>query len=168
MDKKDSDHTFHNAEILRSKVDKIKTAMLTTFTANDGFYSRPMGTAEVDAEGNIWFYTNEFWDKAKEISEDNKVSIIYADKDNNTYLSIKGEAYLVDDWARMERLWNPFVNSFFPLGLDDPKITMLKVETSELEYWESSSSKIILLFNILKANILGEEYIEGEHRKLIL
>jgi general stress protein 26 len=168
MDMKDSEYASHNAGILRSKVEKIKTAMLTTFTFDGGFYSRPMGTAEVDADGNIWFYTNEFSDKVEGISVDNMVSLTYSDKDNNTYLSIKGKACLVDDWTKMEELWNPFVNTFFPQGLDDPKITLLKVETTELEYWESSSSKIVVLFNIIKANLLGEEYIEGEHRKLAL
>jgi general stress protein 26 len=138
-----------HVHFLKGKVDNIRTAMLTTFTTAKGFHARPMGTADIDADGNIWFFTNEYSAKAKEISMDNKVGVTYADAGTNTYLSIKGRAILVDD-------------------RDDPKLILLKVETTDLEYWDSNSSKIVVLFNMLKANLLGKQYDEGEHGKVKL
>jgi general stress protein 26 len=41
----------------RDKVNEVRTAMLTTYDSEKGFHSRPMGTADVDEEGNIWFFT---------------------------------------------------------------------------------------------------------------
>ena len=157
-----------NVAFLKTKADKIPTAMLTTYTANKGFHSRPMGTAEIDAQGNIWFFTNELSAKVNETSIDDKVSVTYADSALHTYLSIKGKAMLVDDKAKMKTLWNPFIHAFFPKGLDDPNLTLLKIETTELEYWESSTSKIVLFFNILKSNLLGEVFDEGQHGTLKL
>jgi len=157
-----------HVQFLKQKVDNIRTAMLTTFTQAKGFHCRPMGTADVDANGDIWFFTNEYSSKAKEVSIDNKVNITYADSGTNTYLSIKGKAQLIDDKEKMKALWNPFVSAFFPDGIDDPKLILLKVETSDMEYWDSSSSKIVVLFNMLKANLLGKQYDEGEHGKLKL
>lgn len=157
-----------HVHFLKGKVDNIRTAMLTTFTTIKGFHARPMGTADIDADGNIWFFTNEYSAKAKEISVDNKVGVTYADSGTNTYLSIKGTAVLVDDREKMKTLWNPFISAFFPDGINDPKLILLKVETTDLEYWDSSSSKIVVLFNMLKANLLGKQYDEGEHGKVKL
>jgi general stress protein 26 len=157
-----------NIHFLKEKANNIRTAMLTTFTAAHGFHSRPMGTADIDEHGDIWFFTNEYSPKAKEISADNKVSLTYADSGTSTYLSIKGKASLIDDKDKMKALWNPFIQAFFPDGINDPKLILLKVETTDMEYWDSSSSKIVVLFNMLKANLLGKQYDEGEHGKLKL
>jgi len=157
-----------HVHFLKQRVDNIRTAMLTTFTPSKGFHCRPMGTAEIDTNGDLWFFTNEYSAKAKEISADNKVNVTYSDSGTNTYLSIKGHAHLVDDKEKMRALWNPYIQAFFPDGLGDPKLILLKVETSDMEYWDSSSSKIVVLFNMLKANLLGKQYDEGEHGKLKL
>jgi hypothetical protein len=45
---------------------------------------------------------------------------------------------------------------------------LLKVVTSDLEYWDNSTSKIVVLFNMLKNNLLGKQYDEAEHGKLKL
>ena len=157
-----------HVHFLQQKVDNIRTAMLTTFAPSKGFHCRPMGTAEIDANGDIWFFTNEYSAKAEEISVDNKVNVTYSDSGTNTYLSIKGMALLIDDKEKMKQLWNPFIQAFFPDGLNDPKLILLKVETSDMEYWDSNSSKIVVLFNMLKANLLGKQYDEGEHGKVKL
>ncbi len=168
MDFRDNASHRDNVKVLCNKVKIIKTAMLTTYTETKGFHSRPMGTAEVDTDGNIWFFTNEFSAKTKEISIDDKVSVTYEDNTSRTYLSIKGKAMLIDDKEKMKKLWNPFIKTFFPKGIDDPKLTLLKVVTSDLEYWETSSSKIVILFNMLKTNVLGEPFDEGVHGKIAL
>ncbi len=157
-----------HVHFLKQRVDNIRTAMLTTFTKARGFHCRPMGTAEIDENGDIWFFTNEYSAKAKEISADNKVNVTYADSGTITYLSIKGRAHLIDDKEKMKALWSPYIQAFFPDGLGDPKLILLKVETSDMEYWDSSTSKIVVLFNMLKANLLGKQYDEGEHGKIKL
>lgn len=153
---------------LQDKVNEVKTAMLTTYNAEKGFSSRPMGTADIDNEGNIWFFTNEYSPKASEISVENTVSLTYSDVKDHTYLSIVAEASLVDDKAKMKELWNPFIEAFFPQGIDDPKLTLLKVVPTDAEYWDSSSSSMVVLFNMLKARLTGKQYDEGKHGKIDL
>ncbi|GGH05387.1 pyridoxamine 5'-phosphate oxidase family protein [Mucilaginibacter phyllosphaerae] len=152
----------------KDKVNEVKTAMLTTYTPEKGFHSRPMGTADVDNEGNIWFFTNEYSPKASEISVENTVSLTYSDVKNHTYLSVVAEAELVDDKAKMKELWNPFIQAFFPEGVDDPKLILLKVKPTDAEYWDSSSSSMVVLFNMLKAVVGGKQYDEGKHGKIDL
>src|SRR6478609_5472011 len=108
-------------QYLQDKIKEVRTAMLTTYSEEKGFHSRPMGTADVDSEGNIWFFTNEFSPKVSEISVENTVSLTYSDPKDHTYLSIVAEAAIVDDKEKMKELWNPFIKAFFPKGLDDPK-----------------------------------------------
>ena len=153
---------------LQGKVKEVRTAMLTTYNTEKGFSSRPMGTADIDEEGNIWFFTNEYSPKVSEISVENTVSLTYSDPKDHTYLSIVAEASLVDDKAKMKELWNPFVEAFFPKGLDDPKLTLLKVEPTDAEYWDSNSSSMVVLFNMFKAVVTGKQYDEGKHGKIDL
>ena len=152
---------------LKEKVEHIRTAMLTTYT-KDGFHSRPMGTAQIDNDENIWFFTNEYSGKAKEISTENAVSVTYTDVHHHTYISILGNAELVEDKDKMKELWNPFVKAFFPKGLEDPQLVLLKVAMTDAEYWDSSSSSIVVLFNMLKAAVTSTEYDEGHHGKIDL
>jgi general stress protein 26 len=146
---------------LQDKIKEVKTAMLTTYNPEKGFHSRPMGTADV-----IWFFTNEYSPKASEISVENTVSLTYSDPNNHTYLSIVAEASIVDDRAKMKELWNPFIKAFFPEGVDDPKLTLLKVKPTDAEYWDSSSSSMVVLFNMFKAVVTGKQYDEGKHGKI--
>lgn len=164
-----SEHpTTESLKYFRNEINEVKTAMLTTYTPDKGFSSRPMGTADVDEEGNIWFFTNEYSEKASEISVENTVSLTYSDPKNHTYLSIMGEAEFVHDMAKMEQLWNPFVKAFFPEGLDDPKLTLLKITPTDAEYWDSNSSSMVVLFNMLKAVVTGKRYDEGKYGKIAL
>jgi len=164
-----SDHfKTESLKYFRDKINEVKTAMLTTYAAGKGFNSRPMGTADVDEDGNIWFFTNEHSPKASEISVENTVSLTYSDPKNHTYLSIIAEASLVDDKAKMKELWNPFVKAFFPDGLDDPKLTLLKIEPTDAEYWDANSSSMVVLFNMLKAAVTGKKLDEGKHGKIDL
>lgn len=153
---------------LQDKINEVRTAMLTTYNPEKGFSSRPMGTAEVDAEGNVWFFTNEFSAKVSEISVENTVSLTYSDTKNHTYLSIMGEAEIVEDKNKMKELWNPFIKAFFPEGLDDPKLALIKISPTDAEYWDSSSSSMVVLFNMLKAAVTGKRYDEGNHGKIDL
>ncbi|MDB5128272.1 pyridoxamine 5'-phosphate oxidase family protein, partial [Mucilaginibacter sp.] len=92
----------------------------------------------------------------------------YSDIKNHTYLSIVAEAALVNDKAKMKELWNPFVEAFFPEGLNDPKLTLLKVTPTDAEYWDSKTSSMVVLINMLKATFAGKQYDEGQHGKIAI
>lgn len=155
-------------KFLKDKIEDVRIAMLVTVNANHEIHSRPMGTADVDEEGNIWFFTNEYSSKVDEVSHENKVVVTYSNPGNNTYLSIKGTASLVDDKEKMKKLWNPIIKLFFPEGVDDPKLILLKVTTEEAEYWDSNSSKMVVAFQMLKAAITGQHFGRGDHGKIEL
>ena len=152
---------------LRELVDEVKIAMLCT-SQNDHIRSRPMSTAQFDDEGNIWFFTNEHSGKAEELSDSHQICLSYSSPSKNSYISVSGEASIVNDWAKMKELYNPAIKAWFPQGLDDPNLALLKVTPSQAEYWDSSSSKMVTLFQMAKAILTGEKYDEGDHGKVEL
>jgi len=158
-----------NIEKLIEMVKGVRSCMLITHEKNvENLSGRPMGVNKIDDDGTMWFFTRASSSKVDEIEESRKVAIAITNESSNNYLMIHGTATLVDDKSKMKELWSSVMKAWFPLGLADPDMTLIKVTPSEVEYWDSSSSKMIVLFNILKAIVTGKEYAEGEHGKINL
>ena len=155
-----------NIEKYKALVDEIKIASLVTNTEKDGLRGRPMSTAAVDADGSIWFFTNQFTEKVEEINSNDSVLLTYTSLSANAYVMINGSAEVVYDRGKMQSLWNPALKAWFPEGLDDPQMKLLKVDPKEVEYWNGSSSKVVFAFQVLKAMVKGETYKDGEHDKI--
>ena len=147
---------------LKELVDEVKIAMLCT-SQKDHLRSRPMSTAQFDDEGNLWFFTNEHSGKADELQVNHQICLSYSLPSKNSYISISGDARIVNDWAKMKELYNPAIKAWFPKGLDDPELALLKVTPHQAEYWDSSSSKMVILYQMAKAIFTGHKYHDGEH-----
>lgn len=152
---------------IRELTEGIDFCMLTT---NDGgvLRSRPMSTQQSDFDGDLWFFTSEDTHKVEEIEKDNRVAAAYSNAGKNTFVSVSGRASNSKDRAKMEELWSPILKAWFPDGLDDPKLCLLKVEAEQAEYWEGSSSTLVQLFGMVKAIATGQEADYGENKKLKL
>jgi general stress protein 26 len=155
-----------NIAILKEMVEKVGICMFTTLSSTDEFSSRPMGTAKVEEDGSIWFFTNEYSPKSKEISKENEVNLAYSNPSSNTYISVSGKAELVDDQARKESYFSPPIKAWFPDGPQDPALILIKVTPESAEYWDSSSSKMVVAFKMLKAIVTGEKPDMGENEKI--
>jgi len=130
---------------LKDKIKNIRTALLTTYTNSNGYRSRPLGTADIDKSGNIWFFTNEYCPKNKDVFTDSTVSVTYSNPDSDAYVNVRGEAELISDRQKMKEFWSPFANAFFPKGINDPKLTLIRIRPTNAEYWDSSSIKLFVL-----------------------
>jgi len=161
----------HNqyVEKLVAMVKDVRICMLITNEKNaKNLSGRPMGINKIDDDGTMWFFTKASSYKVEEIEASKKVSIAIANESSQNYLMIHGTATLVNDKNKMKELWSVIMKAWFPLGLDDPDMTLIKVVPNEVEYWDSSSSKMVVLFNMLKAIVTGKEYEEGEYGKINL
>lgn len=147
-------------------VEKVGICMFTTLTADNEFNSRPMGTAKVEEDGSIWFFTNEYSPKSKEISKDNEVNLAYSSPSSNTYIAVNGKAELVDDQARKEAYFSAPIKAWFPDGPADPNLILIKVTPNAAEYWDSNSSKMVVAFKMLKAIVTGSTPDLGENETI--
>ncbi|HYG04915.1 MAG TPA: pyridoxamine 5'-phosphate oxidase family protein [Stenotrophomonas sp.] len=121
------------AELLRG----IEVAMFTTVAADGRLVSRPLGTQEVEFDGDLWFATAADSPKVAEITANPRVNVAYAAPERNTYVSVAGIARIVDDRAKVEQLWSPAMQVFFPGGKDDPQLRLIHVRAESAEYWNS-------------------------------
>lgn len=153
-------------EKLSKLVNEVKVCMFATVQEDYTVTSRPMQTIKIDEQGNIWFFTNEFSEKVEEISKDNTVYLMYSHPGNTTYVHVKGICSVITDKDKIKELWSPIVKAWFPEGVDDPALSLLKVDTLEASYWDGSASKFVVFFNIVKAIVKGEKHEQGEFGKL--
>lgn len=146
----------------------IKFAMLTTVEDDGSLRSRPMGTQQVEFDGDLWFFAGASSAKVGEIQHDRQVNVSYADTDHQRYVSVSGTAQLVRDRAKIEELWNPIFKAWFPDGLDDPDLALLKVAVERAEYWDSPSSKVVQLYGFVKTVATGKRPSDeiGDNEKL--
>jgi general stress protein 26 len=145
----------------------IKFAMLTTVEPDGSLHSRPMATQEVDFDGDLWFFTGASTAKVDEVRHDQHVNVSYAEPGDNTFVSVSGKATVVRDRAKAKELWNPVYKAWFPKGLDDPDLALLKVSVEKAEFWDSPSSKVVQLLGFAKAIATGERARgAGEHGTL--
>ena len=161
-------HQEEDVKKFKELIEYVDVCMFTTLDDDYKLHSRPMSTAQVDEEGNAWFFTNEFSEKINEISRDNAVNLIYSDPAKNIYVNVKGTCTMIIDRKKMEELWTPVLKAWFPDGLDDPKLCLVKVVTEDAYFWNNKASKMTAYFNMLAAIEKGEKYEEGESGKLQL
>ncbi len=140
----------------------IRIAMMTTAAGDGSFDSRPMATQKSDFDGSVWFLTRQESGKIHELADDSHVSLLYADTSNSKYVSAKGRAAISKDKAKIHELWNPMYKAWFPEGEDDPSIAVLRVDIHEADYWEASSSKLVMGIKYIAAAATGGKVNVGE------
>lgn len=150
---------------LTELVKEVKICMFATIGQDQSLYSRPMQTIDVDEHGNLWFFTNEYSGKVDDVTKNYTVYLMYSHPGQNSYLHVKGECTLINDKEKMKELWSPVVKAWFPKGVEDPALALLKVETSEASYWDGSS-KFVVFYNMVKAIAKGETPDDGQFGNL--
>jgi general stress protein 26 len=146
----------------------IKIAMLTTADSDGTLRSRPMATQAQAFDGDLWFFTGRSSHKVAEINADHRVNLSYADPSSSKYVSVSGTGRLVEDRAKAEAMWNPLYKAWFPKGLDDPDLCLLRVTPAQAEYWDTPGSAVVHAIGFIKAIATGQRANPGEHEQLNL
>ncbi|MBV8829343.1 MAG: pyridoxamine 5'-phosphate oxidase family protein [Acidobacteriaceae bacterium] len=165
-----AENSDHSAEIekLAELIKGIKFAMLTTVEEDGSLHSRPMTTQDIEFDGNLWFFTGAHAPKVWEADRHRQVNIAFADPDKNKYVSASGTATLVRDRAKIEQYWKPVYKTFFPKGLDDPELGLLKIQVEKAEYWDSPGTIVGRAFNFARAYVTKDPSKLGDHAKVNL
>ncbi len=154
--------TSQQAE-LAEKIKSVRFAMFTTSDEHGHLVSRPMTNQDMDADGNLWFYTSTDTDLWQNISARPEVNVSFAEPNDHLYVSVSGRAEREVDRATIKRLWNPMVQAWFPNGPDDPHVVLVRVVSHSAEYWDSKVGKLVQMFQMAKAVITGTTPDAGKH-----
>jgi general stress protein 26 len=156
-------------EKLWELIKDIKFAMFTTRHANGHLHSRPMTTQNrsIDEDASLWFFMSRRGDAVADIAAEPAVNIVYADTEADDYVSVSGQARVVEDMAKKKQLWNKMTEAWFPAGVDDPDLALVRVGISHADYWEAKDSKLTQLFKMAKAAVTGQPPRDmGEHGRV--
>jgi len=73
-----------------------------------------------------------------------------------------------DDKTQRQALWTKFAQAWFPGGVDDPDLALVRVTVSHTHYWNVSENKLTQLLVMAKAVFTGEKPDLGESGEVSL
>ncbi len=166
----DKDHD-ESVKKLGKLISDVQFAMMTTAEPGGSLRSRPMATHtnhNAEFDGTLWFFTKETSPKVDEVQKDQHVNLSFSSPEQSKYVSVSGTATLVHDEDRKKEYWNTKYLAWFPKGLEDPELALLKVVVDKAEYWDTPSSTVAHILGFVKAVTTGKPSKAGDHDKITM
>lgn len=153
---------------IKELTDKAKTCFFCTKSGNGTPIAvRPMSIQQVDDQGNFWFLSASDSHKNQELSQDNTVQLLFQGSAHSDFLNVCGKAIISTDKSKIKELWEPIIKTWFTGGVDDPRITVIKVEPEQAYYWDNKHGNAVAGIKILIGAALGktlDDSVEGDLR----
>jgi general stress protein 26 len=175
MDSINRNQPEDNREDLRGKeaVKKIKDMVeqaencffCSSVAAGDSNGDRPMNVRQVDEEGNLWFLSASDSRKNQELALDPSVRLYFQGSKHSDFMQLNGQATVTRDRAKIKELWSPMIQTWFTEGVDDPRITVIRVTPTEGYYWDTKHGNAVAGVKILLGAVLRktlDDSIEGK------
>lgn len=132
-----SDRTLSD---LAEKMREIDICMLSTHGEDGEIAGRPMSNnADVDYDGDSYFFTTEETRMVSDIDRDPTVGLAFTGKDFFC-VAVEGKATLLRDKATFEAHWTPDLDRWFEDGADTPGLVMIKVSAERVHYWDGEDN----------------------------
>ena len=154
---------------------KIETAMFTTRRPDGRLVSRPMATQDRQPIADLWFVTDIESHKMDELATDPNVNLGYFDTRSYEWVSVSGTARESTDREKIRALYQPDWRAWFGKidevrdgGPDDPRLALILVEAESVIYLKREKSKPMVLFEVAKGMVTGEQPDIGDTRRLDL
>jgi general stress protein 26 len=119
--------------MVEDPIDKLRELMkdnefctLTTINAERRMRSRPLPLPQTQFDGDLWFFTGRT-EVVDDIQRDSHVYVTFCDG-RSEFVSIGGHACFVEDPAKKRELWKDLYKTWFPGGLADPNLLLMKIE----------------------------------------
>ena len=125
---------------VRELLPSFRAAMFVTGArSGDALHSRPLalqGDPSVFG-GTLWFFADDRSPKVYELAVNTAVTLFMQNDSATHYLQLDGKASLSKELSKMRELYTPMVKTWFPEGLEDPHLTLIKFDAKSGAYWES-------------------------------
>ncbi|MDP9048814.1 MAG: pyridoxamine 5'-phosphate oxidase family protein [Bacteroidota bacterium] len=150
---------------LQELTDQAKTCFFcSSIKTGVPFSARPMALQKVDDEGNFWFLSADDSHKNEELKTDPFVHLLFQGSAHSDFLNVYGVATVNKDKEKIKELWEPILKVWFTEGIDDPRISVIKVEPSSAYYWDNKHGNAIAFVKMLAGAAIGktlDDSIEG-------
>lgn len=113
--------------------------------------TRPM-TAQVDRHegadkddgGTIYFFGAKSERLVQGIGQSHRAVATYVSKGHDLFAHVHGTLTPVTDRAVVDRLWNPFVASWYKDGKDDPDLQLIRFDTERADLWKAEAGATLV------------------------
>ncbi len=150
-------------------VSDFDVAMLVTY-GSDGIHARPMTIARLDVEMHAaYLLTDVNSVKIDEIHANPHALLTF--QAPGKFASVSGELAVIHDRALVEAMWKEAWKLWFPGGMTDPSLALLKFAAHEGEFWDNTGMKALkFVYSSAKAYIAGKrpEVDKERHSKVTL
>lgn len=125
-------------------VHAVKTCFFCTAVATTGSHAaRPMSVQQVDEAGNLWFLSALDSHKDEEVAVEPTVRLYFQGSSHSEFLLLEGSVSVSRDRKKIDELWDPIINTWFPQGKDDPRITVIKFTPADGYYWDTKHGSFV-------------------------
>ena len=141
---------------IRELLEKFPIAFMVT-VGGGGVTARPIGVVGDNAafDGTLWFITDKRSRKVAAIEAGDTTTLLFQNDKEGSYLHLTGRASVVDDAEKLKELYTTLQRTWFPKGVDDPDITLVRFDANEANYWDSHDSYIRLAAAFAKSLVTG-------------
>jgi general stress protein 26 len=150
---------------IKALAEKAGTCYLCTgIAAGRPIQVRPMSPQKVDGHGNFWFLSSVDSHKNAQIEQDPHVQLLFQGSTHSDFLTVWGTATISTDRELIRNLWEPILKTWFTDGVDDPRITVIQVETKEGYYWDTKHGNAVAFAKTIAGAFMGktlDDSIEG-------
>jgi general stress protein 26 len=177
MDSINKNQTEQNHEDLQSEkasmkikelVEKANTCFFCTgMSTGESGGVRPMSVQKVDENGVLWFLSPNDSHKNQEIGVDPEVKLYFQGSAHSDFLFLKGRAEVIENKDRIKELWEPILKTWFTEGVDDPRISVLKVVPEDGYYWDTKHGNAVALVKMAFGAVTGKTFDDSIEGKIL-
>jgi general stress protein 26 len=142
----------------------VDTAKTCFFCTGERATASPMSVQQVDDAGNLWFLSADDSHKNAELERDSSVTLYFQGSAHSDFLVLHGNASVSRDKEKIKELWEPIVKTWFTEGVEDPRITVIKVAPIDGYYWDTKHGSLVAGAKMLVGAAIGktlDDSIEG-------
>lgn len=153
-------------------IEDFSVAMLISTGSDNVMQARPMSVAcHEEDTGNIYFATSSLTGKTTEIENNPQTGITL--QSNSQFVSLSGQAVVLNDRVMIRELFSPVWEAWFPEGPEQEDIRLIKFSPEQGEYWDMSGMNgLKFLWDAGKAIWQDEKMVEGDdpetHGKVVM
>jgi len=146
-------------------IKEIPVAMVVTHDGHgQDMRARPMAAHAAEEEGAIYFLTDVDSPKASEVKGSDTICLAFADNKSRRYVSVTGQADIIDDKDRIKKIWSIYDKAFWS-DENDPRIRILRVMPESAQFWEGAGT-VVTALKLIAASVKGERPQLGKNEKV--
>ena len=154
-------------------VEDMEIAMMTTRRSDGHLRSRAMATQKRAEGADLWFVTRDDTPKLRDLAQDPHVNLSYYNDSKREWVSVSGTAVISRDPQKIRELYEVDWKLWFDEEGDprhgtpeDPRMVLIGVTVHAAEFLEVNKPTPVILYELVKGWLTGEEPQIGEMHQL--